>query len=110
MKIIELNQSKKIKILTNVGAALIVLFALATFAQYYSTKLNLTNPLIPEYLVEMHTKPYLIKGTLLLAGLISIAILKYLKKNLFAFAIAILIVAYYIFSKHYIGGWHTQIN
>ena len=110
MEIIKLDQSRKIKISTNVGIALIILLAIASFAQYYSMKLNFVNPLIPEYLFEIYAWPFLRKGIILLVGLIVIFILKYLKRNLFAFCIAILLITYYIFSDHYIGGWHTQIK
>lgn len=110
MEIVKLNQSRRIKILTNVGIALIILFAIASFAQYYSLKLNFVNPLLPEYLFEIYAWPLLRKGIILLVALIVIFILKYFKRNLFAFSVAILIIAYYIFSDHYIGGWHTQIK
>jgi len=45
----ELNQSKGVKISNAIFIALILLFILATFAQYYSMKLKFTNPLIPKY-------------------------------------------------------------
>jgi hypothetical protein len=40
-----LNNSKKVKVTTYVCLAFISLFILATFAQYYSMKLKLQNPL-----------------------------------------------------------------
>ena len=110
MEIAKLNQSKKIKISTYIGVVLIVIFSMANFGQYYFMKQNFKNPLIPEYLIEIATWPYLKKGLILLAGLIVIIVLKYLKRNLFAFCIVILLIAYYIFSDHYIGGWHSKIN
>ena len=97
IKIERYNQSKTIKLATYVCVALIVSFTVATFAQYYSTKLNLTNPLIPEYLVQMSIKPYLIKGTILIIGLLGIFTLNFYKKNLFGFALASLLIIYYIF-------------
>ena len=110
MKIEEYNQSKKIKIASYVCVALILLFVVASFAQCYSIKLNLTNPLIPEQLVEMTMRPYLIKGILLSAGITAILILNFFKKNAYALTLAILLIAYYIFSDHYVGSWNTQIN
>lgn len=109
MDLVKLNNSKGINISTNIISAFVLLFAIATFAQYYSTKLNLDNPLIPEYLVEMSTTPYLKKGIILIVGLLLIVILKSFKKNIIAFSLAILLVIYFIFSKHYFGGWNTQI-
>ena len=97
------NQSKTITISTYVCVALLLLFVVATFAQYYSTKLNLTNPLIPEYLVQMSIKPYLIKGAILISGLLGIFVLNFYKKNMLAFALAILLITYYIFFNHHVG-------
>lgn len=108
-KIEKYHQSKAIKLATYACVALIVLFAVVTFSQYYSTKLNLTNPLIPEYLVQMSIKPYLIKGAILITGILGIFALIFYKKNLFGFALAIFLIIYYIFSNHSIGGWHFQL-
>ena len=111
MKILEkYNQSKVVKVFTYFCIALILLFILATLAQYYSTKLNLTKPLIPENLVQILIRPYLIKAIILIFGLVAIFTLNFLKKNALAFLLAIILISYYIFSNHHIGGWHTQIN
>ena len=109
MEITKLDQSKKIQISSNVIIALLLLFVLASLCQYYSMKLNFTNPLFPEKLIEVATKPFLNKAIILSNGIIVIAILKYFKRNFFALCIGILLVGYYIFSNHYVGGWHTQI-
>ena len=110
MDFIKLNHSKKIKISTNVGVVLILLFTILCFAQYYSMKLNVQNPLFPEHIIEIYTWPFLRKALILVVGLAAIFVLKYLKKHLLAFCITILFVLYYIFSDHYFGGWNTQIN
>jgi len=104
------NQSKKIKVATYISIVIILFFLFITYLRYNSTKLNLTNPLIPKYLVEISIRPFIIKGIILISGLLGIIILTYVKKNLFALILAIVIILYYIFSNHYIGGWHTQIN
>ena len=109
MDLIKLNNSKALKISINIIGALVLLFTVATFAQYHSMKLKFQNPLIPEYLIEMSTFPYLKKGIILLIGLILIVVLKSFKKNLFAFSLSILLVIYFIFSRRYFGGWNTQI-
>ncbi|MFY7987916.1 MAG: hypothetical protein EKK56_04900 [Flavobacteriaceae bacterium] len=104
-----LNNSKKIKVITYVCLAFISLFIVASFGQYYQMKLNFQNPLIPEYLVKMATNPYLEKGIIMILGVIGVFGLLNFKKNFYALLIAIGIVLFYVFSKHYIGGWHTQI-
>ena len=63
-----LNISKKIKITTYFFLAFILLFILASLAQYYSKKLNFQNPLIPEYIVKAATYPYLEKGIIRICG------------------------------------------
>lgn len=110
MNLNKLNESKIIKIAIICATSLISLFIIATFAKYYSIKLNFTNPLIPESLVEAVQLPYLIKGMILLCGTIVIFILRRFKQNLYALLIAILLITYYVFSNHFIGGWNTQIN
>jgi hypothetical protein len=104
-----LNNSKKIKVITYVCLAFISLFIVASFGQYYQMKLNFQNPLIPEYLVKMATNPYLEKGIIMILGVIGVFGLLNFKKNFYALLIAIGIVLFYVFSKHYIGGWHTQL-
>ena len=104
-----LNNSKKIKVITYVCLAFISLFIVASFGQYYQMKLNFQNPLIPEYLVKMATNPYLEKGIVMFVGVLGVIALLNFKKNFYALLIAIGIVLFYVFSKHYIGGWNTQI-
>lgn len=104
-----LNNSKKIKVITYVCLAFISLFIVASFGQYYQMKLNFQNPLIPEYLVKMATNPYLEKGIIMILGVIGVFGLLNFKKNFYALLIAIGIVLFYVFSKHYIGGWYTQL-
>lgn len=104
-----LNNSKKIKEITYVCLAIILLFIVVSFGQYYQIKLNFQNPLIPEYLVKMATNPYLEKGIIMIVGVIIVFGLLNFKKNFYALLIAIGIVLFYVFSKHYIGGWHTQL-
>jgi hypothetical protein len=80
MELEKINQSKIIIITTNIGVALIVLFILASFNKYYSLKLYLTNPLIPEDLVLMSARSFLVKGVILLIGLFGIFVLKFLRR------------------------------
>ncbi|MNE92329.1 hypothetical protein D3C80_1900400 [compost metagenome] len=110
MRFEKLDTSKKIKIATTIAIVLIVAFAVTSFAQYQSMKLNFQNPLIPEKLIEMATLPYLKKGIILSIGLFITLLLKYMKRNFFAFCIALALIAYYILSDHYFGGWHTQLH
>ena len=107
-KIEKYSNSNAFIIAIYVFNALILLFTIATFLQYFSLKLNLTNPLISEDLVQTFTKPYLTKGIILLSGLLMIVALTFNKKRLTALVFAMLFVAYYIFSNHYIAGWNTQ--
>ena len=109
-KIENYNQSKHINTAIYIFVAIIVLFVLATCAQYYSVSLHLRNPLIPEVLVQMSLEPFIYKGTVLVIGLLLIFAFKYFKRNLVALAVAVFIILFYIFSNHYIGGWHTEIN
>ncbi len=96
-----LNNSKKIKVITYVCLAIILLFIVVSFGQYYQIKLNFQNPLIPEYLVKMATNPYLEKGIIMIVGVIIVFGLLNFKKNFYALLIAIGIVLFYVFSKHY---------
>jgi|SRR5690606_12527793 len=109
IRIEKYNESKAIKGIIYACISLVILFAGATFAQYYSTKLNLTNPLIPEDLVQMSLKPYLIKGIILVSGLVGVFALTFYKRNILALVLAIILIVYYLFSNHYIGSWHTRI-
>ncbi|WP_158611967.1 hypothetical protein, partial [Flavobacterium macacae] len=103
IRIEKYNESKAIKGIIYACISLVILFAGATFAQYYSTKLNLTNPLIPEDLVQMSLKPYLIKGIILVSGLVGVFALTFYKRNILALVLAIILIVYYLFSNHYIG-------
>ena len=105
-----LNNSKKVKVITYVCLAFISLFILATFAQYYSMKLKLKNPLIPEELKEMVVNPYLKKGIVMLVTTLGVLILQSFKKHFFALLVALGIIIFFLLSKHYIGGWHTDIS
>lgn len=106
----KLNNSKNIKVLTYVCLAFISLFIVASFGQYYQMKLNFQNPLIPEYLLKIAANPYLEKGIIMIVGAIGVFALLNFKKNFYALLIAIGIVIFYIFSKHYIGGWYTLLE
>jgi len=90
--------------------AYISLFIVASFSQYYSIKLNLQNPLIPEELTRTVANPYLKKGIVMLVAALGVLILQTFKKHFFALMIAIGIILYYLLSKHYMGGWHTEIS
>lgn len=105
-----LNNSKKVKVTTNVCLAFISLFIVATFAQYYSKKLMLQNPLIPEQLKEMVVNPYLKKGIVMLLAALGVLVLQTFKKHFFGLLIAVGIILYFLLSKHYFGGWHTDIS
>lgn len=109
MNIKQINQSKPIIISIYILASFVLLFTIASFGQFYSMKLNFKNPLIPEYLVEQATMPYLKKGTILLSGLVLTIISKYYKKNLLSLLIVILLIIYYISFNHSIGNWNTNI-
>ena len=90
--------------------AFISLFIVATFAQYYSMKLKLQNPLIPEELKEMVVNPYLKKGIVMLVAALGVLILQTLKKHFFALLVALGIIIFLLLSKNYIGGWNTEIS
>lgn len=98
-KIIELNKSNKIDKIS-IGIILVInLFLVSIFAQYYSTKLNLTNPLIPKYLAFEIFEPYALKGFITSIGLLFTLILRFLKQNLFSLIIGIIIICIYIFTN-----------
>jgi hypothetical protein len=105
-----LNNSKKVKVTTYVCLAFISLFIVATFAQYYSKKLMLQNPLIPEELKEMVVNPYLKKGFVMLVTTLGVLILQTFKKHFFALLVALGIIIFFLLSKHYIGGWHAELS
>ena len=96
----KLDTSKAINISTNVFCSFILLVLIASFAQYYSMRLKFDNPLIPEVIVKISTRPYLIKGFVLLVGLLLVLFLKSFQKNLGAFLLAIILIAYFILSKN----------
>ena len=110
MKIKNYSQSKKFSFATYACIALILFFIIVTFAQYYSIKLNLTNPLIPKTLVQMIFENYMKKAITLFIGLLLILILTFYKKNVIAFALSVIIIGYYIISNFPIPGWNTQLN
>jgi hypothetical protein len=107
MNLQKLNRSKAINLSTFIFIAFISLFALASFAQYHAMRLQLDNPLTSNEMVKTSTMPFLKKGIVLSIGLLLIFIAKHFKKSLLAFVTGIFLIAYYIFSGHYIGGWHT---
>ena len=91
-----LNNSKKVKVTTYVCLAFISLFIVATFAQYYSMKLKLQNPLIPEELKEMVVNPYLKKGIVMLVTTLGVLILQRFKKHFFALLVDLGIIIFFM--------------
>jgi membrane-associated HD superfamily phosphohydrolase len=107
-KIEKYNQSKIFWFATYACISLVVLFIIGAIAQYYSLKLKLTNPLIPEILIKMAFETYMKKVIVLFSGLLVIFALTFYKKNIFAFALSVIIIGYYIMSNFPVPGWNTQ--
>lgn len=104
------NQSKIFKFATYFCVVLILFFIIVTYTQYNATKLNLTNPLLPKILLDKLFENYIKKTLTLFIGLLLVLALTFYKKNVFAFALSIIIIAYYILSNFPVPGWHTQLG
>ncbi len=92
-KLSEINQLKSTNIIS-IGLILYInIFIISIFAQYYTNKLNLNNPLIPKELVTVMFEPYAKKGFILAGGLPIILVLKFLKQNLLVIIGAIILIA-----------------
>lgn len=94
----EINRKSIIVKISNILITIVILLLLNVFAVYYSTKLNLTNPLIPKYLAFEIFAPYAVKGFILTLGLLIATSLKFFKQNLIAIVICLLVIVLYIFT------------
>lgn len=90
-----INRQKNIEIIANVLTLVALLLLINVFVVYYSTKLNLSNPLIPKCLAFEIFEPYALKGSILIIGLLLATILKMFKQHLFVVLICLLIIALY---------------
>ena len=98
-KLKEINRKSIVEKTLNILIILVLLLLLNVFAVYYSTKLNLTNPLIPKYLAFEIFNPYATKGIILTFGLLIAITLKFFKQNLIAIIICFLVIALYYFTS-----------
>ena len=81
---------------TSSGLIILALFYLVSvFAFYYKTKLEIVNPLIPKYLAYELFEPYAVKGIILTIGLLLATTLKFLKQNLIAILVCVVVIALY---------------
>lgn len=94
-KLKEINSKSSIEKISKVLIIVAILHLLNVFAVYYSTKLNLSNPLIPKYLAFEIFNPYAKKGFILTFGLLVATFAKFLKQNLIVITICILIIVLY---------------
>jgi hypothetical protein len=78
---------------------LLILLLVSIFAHYHSTKLNLTNPLIPKYIAFEIFEPYPQKGFIISIGLFVALALKFLKQNLLSLIVCSIIICVYIFTN-----------
>ena len=90
-----INRKKSVERISNFLIFLPILLLISIFANYYSTKLNLSNPLIPKYLAFEIFAPYALKGTILTIGILLVTALKIFKQNLIAILICVIIIALY---------------
>jgi hypothetical protein len=98
-KLKEINRSRSTELTAKILMVLTIFHLLSVFCVYYKTKLNLTNPLIPKYLVYGVFEPYIPKGFILTIGLLIATILQFIKQNLIAIVVCVIvIVAYHLTS------------
>lgn len=98
-KLREVNRSRSTEIAAKVLIVLTIIYLLSVFCFYFQTKLNITNPLIPKYLITYVFDPYAFKGLILTIGLLIAVILKFVKQNLPVIIVcAIVIMLYHLTS------------
>lgn len=98
-KLKEINQKNNIERISGILVIVAMILLLNVFTVYYKTKLNLTNPLIPKYLIDGVFAPYALKGIILSCGILAATILKFFRQNLAAIIFcAIAIILYYFTS------------
>ena len=98
-KLKEINQKRSVEKTSNVLILLVIILLLNIFAVYYSTKLNLTNPLIPKYLAFEIFDPYAAKGIILTFGILIATTLKFFKQNLITIIVCLVVIALYYFTS-----------
>jgi hypothetical protein len=98
-KLKEINRKSRVEKISNVLILFIILLLLNIFAVYYSTKLNLDNPLIPQHLTFEIFDPYAVKGFILTFGLLIATSLKFFKQNLIAIVMCVLVIVLYYFTS-----------
>ncbi|KFF06006.1 hypothetical protein [Flavobacterium reichenbachii] len=94
-KLKEINSKRSVEKISMVLIIVAILHLLNVFAVYYSTKLNLSNPLIPKCLAFEIFNPYAEKGFILAFGLLIATFSKFLKQNLIVITICLLILVLY---------------
>lgn len=78
----EINELKIIKIFSIVSLFYLNLMIIIQFLNYYTIKMDMSNPLIPESLIDYSYEPYIKNGLVLSTGLLILMILKLMKQNL----------------------------
>ncbi len=94
-KLKEINRNVSVEKTSSGLIILAFFYLLSVFAYYYKTKLEIVNPLIPKYLAYELFEPFAFKGTILTIGLLLASTLKFLKQNLIAILVCVIIVALY---------------
>ena len=94
-KLKEVNRNRSTEITAKILIVLTIFHLLSVFCVYYKTKLNITNPLIPKYLVYGIFEPYIPKGIILTIGLLIATILKFVKQNLIAIVVCLIVILAY---------------
>ena len=98
-KLKEINSKTSVVKISNVLIIIAILHLLNVFAVYYSTNLNVSNPLIPKCFAFEIFNPYAEKGFILTFGLLIASSLKFFKQNLIAILICFLVIALYYFTN-----------
>lgn len=98
-KLNDINASNNIEKISKILILTITFLLVTIFAKYYQTKMNLQNPLIPEYLAFEIFNPYSQKGFILTIGLFLSLTAKFLKQNLISVIICIVIIAAYFLTS-----------
>ena len=98
-KLNEINKKKNFEKIANTFLIILIFHLLFVFAIYYSTKFNMSNPLIPKYLAFEIFAPYAEKGLIITFGLLIATILKFLNQHLIMILICLLVIAVYYFTS-----------
>lgn len=98
-KLNEVNKSATTEMISKILILVVTFLLITIFAIYFSTKMSYKNPLIPKFLAFEVFYPYSQKGFILSIGLFFALISKFLKQNLIAVIICLIIISIYLFTS-----------